>query len=122
MRKWLNEEFYNTAFSQDGAGHIVMTRVKNEDNKEWGTRGGNDTEDRIFLLSTEEVKHYLPSDAACRARLVNGDQTWWWWLRSPGGEEIFAVRICDDGVLYNTYGVYVYMKRGGVRPALWFQL
>ncbi|MBQ5539651.1 MAG: hypothetical protein IIU03_05350, partial [Bacteroidales bacterium] len=48
LRAWLNGEFYNSAFSSAEKGPIQQITVKNTDNSTYGTKGGNDTTDRIF--------------------------------------------------------------------------
>lgn len=47
LRKWLNEDFYNDAFSNEEKNSIQTTEVVNEDNPEYGTEGGNNTKDKI---------------------------------------------------------------------------
>ena len=58
LRTWLNEDFYNTAFTPDEQAKINTTTVINADNSYYGTSGGNDTEDKIFCLSIDEVLKY----------------------------------------------------------------
>ena len=55
MRKWLNDDFYNAAFGEEESKAIKTTTVKNEDNIGFGTEGGNDTIDKVFLLSLSDV-------------------------------------------------------------------
>lgn len=57
LRTWLNDFFYRTAFSADEQKAIVPQDVTNEDHPDpkYGTEGGNDTRDHIYLLSMEEV-------------------------------------------------------------------
>ncbi len=64
LRSWLNGEFYNTAFSEEEQAAIVNTNVINEDNSYWGwdMEGGNDTEDKVWLLSLEEIERYFHID------------------------------------------------------------
>ena len=62
MRKWLNDEFFETAFSAEEQGRIPTTLVTAEDNAEYGTEAGNDTTDKVFLLSVSEVETYFPSN------------------------------------------------------------
>lgn len=54
IRSWLNNDFYNTAFSNE-QGAIVAWNVVNEDNDLSGTEGGNNTTDKVYLLSSSEV-------------------------------------------------------------------
>ncbi len=55
LRTWLNNDFYNTAFTDKEKDLIKTTLLKNNDNPEYGTNGGNDTNDKIFLLSIDEI-------------------------------------------------------------------
>ena len=57
IREWLNSIFYSNAFSDDEAEIIIHSKVINNDNDEYKTKGGNDTEDYVFLLSIDEVKN-----------------------------------------------------------------
>ena len=73
LRKWLNEDFYNVAFSASDKGKIVKAHNENLDSWEiyegvvdpdepdviWGADGGNDTDDNVFLMSWEEAAGYL---------------------------------------------------------------
>ncbi|MDD6035308.1 MAG: DUF6273 domain-containing protein [Lachnospiraceae bacterium] len=60
--RWLNSDFYRTAFSEKERASIAETLVRNADNPEYGTEGGNDTRDKVFLLSIEEATTYFDSD------------------------------------------------------------
>ena len=62
MRKWLNDKFYNKAFSDEEKNLIETVHLTNEDNEDYLTLGGRDTEDKIFLLSVKEAKKYFSSD------------------------------------------------------------
>ena len=55
LREWMNNDFYNKAFSNDEKKLINTTHLVNEDNRKYGTDGGNDTEDKVFALSTLEA-------------------------------------------------------------------
>ena len=56
IRKWLNEEFYNEAFSDSEKMNIIETKNINIDLQ--GNRG-EDTIDKVFLLSLDEVEKYF---------------------------------------------------------------
>lgn len=62
IRQWLNQDFYNTAFNDSEKINIVMTVLKNPDRPEWHIKGCGYTEDRIFLLSSDEAAWYLRND------------------------------------------------------------
>ena len=62
LRTWLNNTFFNKAFTSAEQATILTTTVYNfwtEGNTEWESGGGNTTRDRIFLLSYEEANQYL---------------------------------------------------------------
>ena len=58
LRSWLNDTFLNAAFTEEEQKLIPKTTVKNADNPDYGTEGGNDTKDQVFLLSYDEAKKY----------------------------------------------------------------
>ncbi len=55
LRKWMNDSFLKTAFSSGEQGAIETVTLSNLDNAKYGTDGGNDTEDKIFCLSVDEL-------------------------------------------------------------------
>ena len=55
LRAWLNDDFINAAFDASEQARILTVTNSNPDNALWGIEGGNDTEDRVFCLSVEEV-------------------------------------------------------------------
>ncbi|MCM1530360.1 MAG: DUF6273 domain-containing protein [Alistipes sp.] len=106
LRSWLNNDFYNQ-FSDEEKAMIVKTKNKNSDNSEYGTDGGNDTEDYIYLLSLDEAGQVNKN-----IRSIGS----WWWLRSPGYYQSRAAGVRSDGSL-DTRGSHVDYEYG-VRPAL----
>ena len=104
IRSWLNGEFFNRAFSQEEQSAVIDTNVTSTD-------GGNNTADKIFLLSKEEVTDssegfepreqyqsetrlsksstyakamglYFSTDKSDGGFDVGGSS---WWLRTPAG-------------------------------------
>ena len=59
LRNWLNNDFYNSAFSSSEQNKIETTNVINNNNIDHGTNGGNNTNDKIFCLSIDEVRKYF---------------------------------------------------------------
>jgi len=64
IRKWLNAEFMQEVFNTVEKELITEIKVKNTDNKKYKTKGGKDTQDKIFLLSIEEAEKFFTSDKA----------------------------------------------------------
>jgi hypothetical protein len=112
LRAWLNKKFYNT-FTEEEKALIAKTHNINPDNREYGTPGGNDTDDHIFLLSVDEANVLDKKVRHCGYWYGMDHQ--WWWLRSPGNKQDQAVYIL--GRAANLMGTDVDQSRG-VRPAI----
>ena len=126
LRTWLNKDFLNAAFSAAEQAGIETTTVDNskaQGYSGYSANGGNNTQDKIFLLSYAEAWKYFGSDSArvststkyAKAQRGYSDS---WWLRSPGDWQDTAALVvfngsCDDINVANTRGV---------RPALWVNL
>ena len=61
LRKWLNNDFKNAAFTSAEQAKIPTVNIANKNNPKWGTAGGNNTNDQIFCLSLEEMESYFGS-------------------------------------------------------------
>ena len=59
MRKWLNNDFYYQAFNGSEQEKIQTTNVINNNNIDYGTNGGSNTNDKVFCLSIEETRKYF---------------------------------------------------------------
>jgi len=151
IRKYLNGEFYSR-FSASEQARIIETSITNLDNPWYGKNQYDNTFDKIFLLSYEEVVHYFGDSGALENRkgveydvmgLEYGDAIHdeydkarsalnlagfnaWWWLRSPGGPRNHTDRDhVTAGSVDNIIwlcGDDVCKTDGGVRPALWLNL
>ena len=137
LRAWLNNDFYNKAFSADEKQSIVFSKVTAEMNPSYSTNPGNDTDDYVFLLNISEVNKYFkddtsrmcaPTDYAVKNgaftdsdNKVDGRASSWWWLRSPGNRSNFAAGVSRDGSVRN-YGGYVGDCSDCVRPCVWVRL
>lgn len=139
LRDWLNNVFLKAAFASEEQTAILVTTVDNssEQNKGYyGTSGGNNTQDQVFLLSYQEVYNmYLKSDNSRKCIptkyaeangaymsntvKVEGHSTGWWWLRSPGDHLSSALRVLDDGLCGSSSVIHI---RDCVRPAFWINL
>ena len=114
LRRWLNQTFFQKAFSLKERSRILNTRLKNPPNPRYLTSGGGDTVDKLFLLGLDQLERYLPTDA----QRAMGQ---WWWVRSPGLNILSAASVYEDGSIYDT-GINIHYADGGVRPAMWILL
>ncbi|MGN0325723.1 MAG: DUF6273 domain-containing protein [Lachnospiraceae bacterium] len=102
LRSWLNSEFYNTAFSEEEQAVIANTNVVNEDNPQFDTEGGNDTVDKVWLLSLGDIDRYFGID---RNGNMNG---WYEYVVYCYGQDN---RICAKPTEYaNAIGVKAYSE------------
>lgn len=132
IRSWLNNDFYGTAFTKSERAKIKSTTLENRDNADYNTDGGNDTKDKVFLLSIDEAKAYLPStvERVCIAtkyaesqgsQLESLTRSCRWWLRSPGSTLYTASFVKVDGFILQL-GTPVSVEKRSVRPAVWVEL
>ena len=158
VRRWLNDDFLNT-FNETDRARIVETTVINNNNP-WdfsdsggyaSTPGGNDTTDRIFLLSIDDVLQYfgdsnlvaLGATMGARERDAHGQglRRWGiydrynnarisqdstgsvlsWWLRSSGHNSRLAAVVGTRGYLI-VDGDSIINSNVGIRLALWLSL
>ena len=133
LRKWLNKKFMNRAFSSSEQEAIRTTKVINEDNYYYKTDGGNDTLDKIYLLSlsetdeekeTEEAKEYGFTDSYGMtikySNYADLCDYQYWWLRTPGEKNISAAAVDMSGEAYVGGGESD--MELGIRPVLHLNL
>ena len=127
LRKWLNKKFMNRAFSSSEQEAIRTTKVINEDNYYYKTDGGNDTLDKIYLLSlseTYEEKEYGFTDSYGMtikySNYADLCDYQYWWLRTPGEKNISAAAVDMSGEAYVGGGESD--MELGIRPVLHLNL
>lgn len=116
LRKWLNNDFLISSFSEDERSYIVKTVVENPDDEIYG---GGDTDDSIYLLSPDEWEKYCSSDNEISLPTS-------WWLRSPGNigrwhGYIVNIKIDFEGpnIPFVDDAGWDFDMKCGVRPVLW---
>ena len=114
LRRWLNKDFLESAFTPLERMKIVPNKLRNLRNRKFYTQGGPDTMDRVHIPGVEEIERYMPEQSS-RA----GSE--WWWLRCPGSNLFSTVAVYDDGSIYEN-GIHIDYEGGGVRPAVWVLL
>jgi tetratricopeptide (TPR) repeat protein len=127
LRKWLNNDFINAAFSADEKVMIPTVTVSADKHPYYSTNPGRATQDQVFLLSITEVNKYFESGSARKCfptnyAVANGAyKSCWWWLRSPGFDQDYAALVRNGGDVYE-HGDIVTYSSYAVRPALWIDL
>ena len=133
LRKWLNGDFINDAFSPEEQSKLQITNVSADKNPKFDLDSGNATMDKVFLLSVAEVEKYFISDESRIADLHSAVSNEYysdrWWLRTSGvsfdtyGKTYYrygAVCIGNTGAV--SYGGNPADNINGVRPAMWLSL
>ena len=135
LRRWLNEDFYGTAFSAEEQAKIRTVTLVNEGNPGYRSKGDNDTDDKVWLLSINEAagssggdKNYsyfmLDSVRICyptayaeaQGAFALYDSGCFWWLRTPGAAYWYAALVDDAGCVYKA-GLFV-DRDFAVRPVI----
>lgn len=130
-RQWLNDDFYNDAFSEDEKQKILPASNMNLGNKTYGISGGNPTTDLLFLMSLEEIELYFQNDSericsmtpSAKMKGNSGKQdTVRWLLRSPGSDSSMRAFVDTDGKINNegiNCGNECDQTLLALRPAFW---
>jgi len=104
IRKWLNSDFYNCAFSDNEKNNITINYMDDL----W-----IDINDKVFLPSANEMKNtnYWDNDASriatgtdyakCQGLFADGGNSYWY-LRSPADNSYTACAVSTDGTLYRS--------------------
>jgi len=151
LRAWLNDTFYNDAFSDLQKALIDTVEVDNSpkstnpDNEPTKWSDGNNqyacanTQDKVWLLSQQEITRALygfgtdslvadtirckqaSAYAKCQGIAVSDSGNSFWWLRSPAFTVGSHASSVTDGGCSN-YAAYVYLCEFGIAPALQIKL
>lgn len=108
LRKWLNGEFLENGFNEEERSKILLTDVVNEDNADYQTDGGNDTQDYVYMLSMSEAGKFSE---------IIEDFSLNWLLRTPGNAQDTVAYVTDEhGIM--SYGCPVDWDTFFIRPVI----
>lgn len=127
LRKWLNEEFYSS-LPEEARIRVATATVRDID-------ADKNVEDRIFILSVDEVHKYFRDQRARRCSIAGGKNPTWWWMRNLSTGKRKGVQVVDkdgdasgyEATVYDPWRGHSYFKWedpptvAAVRPALWIQ-
>ncbi len=125
LRSWMNDTFYEDAFTQEEKGVILLASLDNSNAREACTmwrnmKEGNDTEDYVFALSCRQAEEifghkrgysngynltYLLGASKCeptpyavsRGGKPDNKGYCYWWLRSPSNVQFKALFVSPLG-------------------------
>ncbi len=133
LRGWLNSTFFHIAFCADERSMILSSKVTADKNPDYDDIDpGNDTTDKVFLLSISETEKYFywaykrkcdMTDHVCAQQFyyykINGHPYGTWVLRTPG---VYSCASVSTDGLINSSGRYDLYASSGIRPAMWISL
>ena len=136
IRSWLNDTFYQEAFTEEEKAMIPLTKIVTTYVEDY-EKHTVESEDRVFLLSYDEVNKYLASkegspQIASPSETVKatGMYVWentdienavpgvGWMLRDSADSTYRYANVDGGGYLSRDYGDDI-NDRTGVRPAMW---
>ena len=156
MRSWLNgygggdnqegndytsDNFMARGFTENEQNAILQKTIENADNPDWGTEGGNNTSDQLFLPSIGEMTtpsygfSSEPHEMAASREAVNtaytaskkdmydeGEIDSYWLRTSLGDNNRYASYVWKYGSVALKTSVEVYRTSLAVRPAICLNL
>ena len=135
IRKFLNEDFYDTAFNELQKELIEIATLDNSESSTPITPNKHacgDTDDNLFLLSYQEAVSYYTNDeervALCTdyakvQGIYDEENGYDWWLRSPDNIHANCACIVTENGSNGRYdSKEVDCTECGVRPACWINL
>lgn len=134
IRRWLNSDFYNSAFNENEQAMIINTSLKADENSKSIMKLSKSTDDKVYLLDCKEAETYFSCDEArlcipteyakANGASINssfvkdGKATCNWWLRSSGKSHNCAANVYPSG-LVSTEGSIAVSTDICIRPAIW---
>ena len=102
-----------------------------DSNPDYNSYQGNNTTDKVFLLSAREALHYFSSDSDRQCRPTDYAQEkanyevphayCWWWLRTVGETQDKITLVTARKGDLEMKGDGVIFVAGTVRPAMWIK-
>ena len=137
LRKWLNQDFLDVAFSDSEKDKISTVAVPATNNQKYHTNAGNSTRDKVFILNIDEAEKYFETDESRRCAptdyaVAQGasmdnfytaygqEATTCWLLRSPGESQEKATSVTFAGSI--AFSGNSGVADDCVRPAIWIEL
>lgn len=138
--------FFDTAFTPEEQNLIVEASLENKPNSSYGTYCGEDSGDKVFLMSMDDVflddstKHGFvygdgiddPARRFTSTLYAKARGSWWspvddykgnsfWFMRTSGYTQKSISYICDFGYIYPR-GTMVTCDDACIVPAMWIKL
>lgn len=133
IRVWLNEEFYDNAFSDEEKEKIIFTENVEEDSVGQSNYGiynyvtGTSTWDKVYLLNKSDLDKYMITDEMRKCEptafaigngvFMGNYKECYWWLRNFGDYNNYALYVAPTGEIVES-GSWLDFKGNAIRPAI----
>ena len=141
IREWLNNEFYNSAFSDEEKKYILEKEeesIESDDffyDRDWASLTSHYSLDKVTLLSSKQAAQYFPDNLSLDAERteaayeqvnqVENVETYGWLLRSlymRGNNAACSTAYYRWGNTYTVNALTVSQRaKCGIRPAMWIK-
>ena len=111
-RRWLNNDFPNENFCKEEINALMTATVTADANPVYNTDSGQDTADRVYLLSSDEAERYHD---------ILHDTETCWWLRTPGASKDTMSFVYPDRTVMN-YGYDATDDTFSLKPVMWVDI
>ncbi len=138
VRKWLNNDFLQTAFTVEERELIKGSVVPADNHPNFAKDPSKYTVDNVFLLGISEVEQYFKTSEAAIGTATkyaeSQSQSWLptyycWMLRSHGKSLSHIAFVEPDGIINEDGSIISYDREtntvsssGYIRPALWISI
>lgn len=109
---WLNNDFYNEAFSEAEKDKIIECEIQT---KNYGSDTADSTPNRVFLLSTKEMNEYVKGKKY--AEILINDSAIGWFLRDKAENQTHIAYVDANGDIIEGLGAEMQSEQG-IRPAI----
>jgi len=120
LRRWLNTSFYEQTFSETEKENILKMRIIPEITKGHELNPGNETVDKVQILSANEYRKLFDYNHPWECRVLPSFKLRQCWLRNYGIDRKHAAFIGRSGSIHEG-GSFVYSSRNAVRPVIWIR-
>ena len=133
VREWLNGAFIEESFTAEEAALIRTTHVIMDQNPDYPSDSGNDTDDKVFYLSLTELLKYFPTAESriCKATtyankrgvtILSSTHAADYSLRTIGIIQERSVAVGPYGSIKTRGDFPIHRNDNTVRPAMWVKI
>ena len=113
---WLNNDFYNGAFSEEEKAKVLEYEIQT---KNYGSETSDSTQNRVFLFNIQEVKKYVTGKKYAETTIEDSSKGWL--LRDKAENQSHIAYVNEEGNIIDDFGAVMDSVQG-IRPAMWIKI